>query len=119
MAKVLNFSNKAESLEAFIKRTRNRFILTSAPICNMIEGWPKNTTFYLNSYGKLSSSSSNMDFEQVKNPFEINKFWTWLFKNQNRIGELVDLNKIRKKIGSPTSSVQVNIPIFRALHDVF
>ena len=93
-----NFSNKEESLEAFIKRTRNRFILTSAPICNMVEGWPKDSTFYLNSYGKLSSSSSNMDFEQVKNPFEINKFWTWLFKNQNRIGEIVDLNKIRKKI---------------------
>ena len=89
--------HKEVSFEAFIKSVRDRFILTSAPICNMVEGWQHPTTFYINSYGKLSLTTQNRDFKQLNNPIEISKFWKWLFQNQNRVGEIIDLKNITKK----------------------
>ena len=86
------------SLEDFVKKIRNRFLLTSEPICNMVEGWQKETTFYINSYGKLSLTTPNMDFLQLDNPIAINKFWKWLFKNQNRIGKIIDFKQITENL---------------------
>jgi hypothetical protein len=88
-----------ESLDNFVKRVRNRFILTSEPICNSVQGWQKETTFYINSYGKLSLSTKNMDFSQLNNPIEINKFWKWLYLHQERIGEVIEFKNIRVNIG--------------------
>jgi len=88
----------SEIKEDFIKSIRNRFILTSEPICNMVDGWQPESTFYINSYGQLSSTSPTKECEQIKSPMAVNKFWTWLFQNQNRVGTIVDLKKMREKI---------------------
>ncbi len=85
------------TVEAFVHNIRKQFLLSSQPICNMVEGWQKETTFYLNSYGKLSLITQNMDYKQLKNPLEINKFWQWLFKNQHRVGKIIDVKKLEKK----------------------
>ena len=92
--KTINSKNSFnyKSLEDFVREIRSRFILTSEPICNMVDGWQKETTFYINSYGKLSITSPTIDFLQISNPVEVNKFWKWLFKNQHRVGDIIDLN---------------------------
>jgi DNA-binding HxlR family transcriptional regulator len=86
------------NFEDFIKKTRNRFLLTSEPICNRAEGWQKETTFYINSYGKLSLTTPSMNFLQVENAIDINKFWRWLFNNQHRVGEVIPLEKISENL---------------------
>ena len=99
-------------LEDFIKKVRNRFILTSEPICNMVDGWQKESTFYINSYGKLSVTTQNMDFIQLKNPLQINKFWRWLFDNQHRIGTITDFNSsqtLLKNLNIQYKNLQIKI----------
>ena len=88
----------SECFENFVRKIRNRFILTSEPLCNLVEGWQKETIFYINSYGKLSVITPNKDFKQLENPIQINTFWKWLFQNQNRVGELIDLEIINRQI---------------------
>ncbi len=82
-----------ETLDSFVRRVRNRFILTSEPICNSVEGWQKETTFYINSYGKLSLTTKNKEFSQLNDPISINKFWKWLMNHQERIGDVVEFNR--------------------------
>jgi len=111
-AKAVDSQNKEESLEDFIKKIRNRFILTSEPICNMVDGWQKESTFYINSYGKLSVTTQNMDFVQLKNPLQINKFWRWLFDNQHRIGTISDFNssqRLLKNLNIQYKNLQIKI----------
>jgi hypothetical protein len=86
------------NFEDFIRKTRNRFLLTSEPICNRVEGWQKETTFYINSYGKLSLTTPSMNFLQVENAIDINKFWRWLFNNQHRVGKLIDLEQMTNNL---------------------
>ena len=84
---------KNEILIDFVRRVRNEFIITSNPICNMVDGWNKETIFYINSYGKLSIITPNKDYMQMQNPIDINKFWNWLYSNQDRIGDIIDFSK--------------------------
>jgi len=103
---------KLESLEDFVKRVRNRFILTSEAICNMVDGFPKDSTFYINSYGKLSISNPNMECFQITNPIQINKFWRWLSINQHRIGNIIDLNDpqiLLKSLQNQYRGIKINI----------
>ena len=90
-------NSEVECKEAFMEKVRKKFVLSSEPLCNMVEGWHKETTFYINSYGRLSLDTKSIDCEQIKNPSEVNKFWIWLFKNQHRVGKIVDLQKISNK----------------------
>jgi len=84
--------SKPESLEDFAIKIRNRFILTSEPICNVVDGFQKDTTFYINSYGKLSMTSPKEGCLQINNPVQANQFWKWLFKHQHRVGDIIDFN---------------------------
>jgi hypothetical protein len=59
----------------------------------MVDGWYKETIFYINSYGKLSIITPNKDYMQMQNPIDINKFWNWLYSNQDRIGDIIDFSK--------------------------
>ena len=85
-------------MDDFAKRVRNRFILISQPICDGVKGWQKETTFYINSYGKLSITTPNGDFSQLTDPILINKFWRWLYLHQKRIGEVVEFKRVRENI---------------------
>ena len=102
---------KTETLDNFVRRVRNQFILTSEPICNHVEGWQKETTFYINSYGKLSLTTKNKEFSQLNDPILINKFWKWLMKHQERIGDIVefkskDIKSLNGKYKNKT--IQIN-----------
>ena len=55
-------------------RKVEEFLLTSAPICNMVKGWQKETEFYINSYNKLTILSPTGQAIQLKDPIAINDF---------------------------------------------
>lgn len=46
--------------------------------------------FSINSYKKLSITNSVGDNYQIKDPNDIHKFWLWLYKNQHRIGDVIN-----------------------------
>ncbi len=76
-----------------IKTVIKEFGTTAEPICNSVEGWDKKTTFYINSYNKLSILSPKGEVVQLRNPIEVNKFWRYIDKNRDQIGNLVDFKK--------------------------
>ena len=83
-----------QDLLDFIENIKKTFIKTGESICNFVPNWAKEVTFQINSYGKLSIVSQNGKEKQVKDASEINKFWLWLFKNQERVGKIIDFSKI-------------------------
>ena len=82
-----------EAIEIFVDDVTKRFSKTSQPICNAVPKWEKETTFYINSYNKLSIITAQKEHKQLKNPLEINHFWQWLFTHNHRIGDTVDFNQ--------------------------
>ena len=75
------------------KTVTKEFGETSEPICNGVKGWEKETTFYINSYNKLTIQSPTGDVAQLKNPIEISDFWKYLAKNRHQIGKVIDFTK--------------------------
>ena len=83
-----------KAIEAFITEVTQRFGRTAQPICNAVPKWEKETTFYINSYNKLSIITAQKKHKQLKNPLEINHFWQWLFTHNHRMGDTIDFSKI-------------------------
>ena len=81
------------NIESFIDKVTSRFGKNSQPICNAVPKWDKETTFYINSYNKLSIVTSDKKAKQLKNPLEIAQFWKWLSTHSERIGEVIDFKK--------------------------
>jgi hypothetical protein len=75
------------------------------PICNNIEGYFPQTAFYINNYSKLSLLTPDKIFRQIDDIEESNKFWKFLFENQENIGKMhknrekVDISPLLKFIG--------------------
>jgi len=90
--------SEALSFSEFVSQTKKRFALAGEPISNMVDGWQKESTFYINSFGQLACTTPDKKCGQIKNPVEVNKFWRWLFNHQNRVGKLIDLGKINEII---------------------
>lgn len=82
-----------EAIEIFVDDVTKRFSKTAQPICNAVPQWEKETTFYINSYNKLSIITAQKEHKQLKNPLEINHFWQWLFTHNHRMGDTIDFNK--------------------------
>jgi len=82
-----------EAIETFISDVTKRFGRTAQPICNGFPKWNKETTFYINSYHKLTVITAQNEHRQLKNPLEIQHFWQWLFTHHNRIGDIIDFTK--------------------------
>ncbi len=78
----------------FIEAVTRDFGLTSAPICNYVSNgkWHKATTFYINSYKRLSVTPPEGENRQLEEPEYINNFWKWLYKNQHRVGDVIRLD---------------------------
>lgn len=83
---------KGLSLSDFIEVVTRDFGITSAPICNYVNNgdWLKGTIFNINSYKKISVTSSQGENYQLKDPNYIHRFWLWLYKNQHRIGDVIN-----------------------------
>ncbi len=75
------------------KTVTKEFGATSEPICNGVKGWLKETTFYINSYNKLTLQSPTGQVVQLKNPIEIGNFWRYIDKNRHQIGKVIDFTK--------------------------
>ncbi|SFV71626.1 hypothetical protein MNB_SV-13-1477 [hydrothermal vent metagenome] len=88
-------TNKYDDLELteLVQAVTKDFGETSEPICNCVKGWVKETTFYINSYNKLTLLSPSGNVVQIKNPIEINNFWKYIDKNRHQIGNLIDFEK--------------------------
>jgi len=78
-----------EAINQFVIEVKKYFGVSSQPICNAVPKWHKETTFYINSYNKLSVITPQKEYKQLKNPSEIKYFWEWLFNNPNRIGKII------------------------------
>ena len=89
-------------LKEFISK---KYKKNQEPICNNIKGYLPQTAFYINNYGKLSLLTPDKDFKQIDNIEENNKFWKFLFENQEFIGKIqkdrekVDISPLLKFIG--------------------
>ena len=68
------------------------FEKSSEPICNGVKGWKKETTFYINSYNKLSVLTPSGNVIQIQDPVKINAFWKYLDVNRHKIGNLIDFS---------------------------
>ena len=82
-----------QDLSDFIKETTKDFAITGEAICNCVPKWVDSALFYINSYNKLSIKQNNEEEKQIKDASKIHAFWLWLFENQDRIGECIDLSK--------------------------
>jgi hypothetical protein len=88
-----------KDFEMFIAGIKRDYGHTSEPICNRVgNGWAKETTFYINSYGKLSIVTEADKSIQIKEPERIHQFWKWLFVNQDRIDDVFDFKKHKADI---------------------
>jgi len=76
----------------------------------MVKGWQNETIFYINSYGRLALTTPTVNSQQIENPQEINKFWKWLFTNQHRVENLIDIEKIKQHLKNLNQKYK-NIPI--------
>ncbi len=82
-----------EGFREFIETIKKEYQVTAEPICNMVKGWQKETEFYINSYNKLAIVTPDGEYKQIGNPQDINKFWKWLYINQQRVGDVIDFRK--------------------------
>jgi hypothetical protein len=81
-----------KDLITFIEDTSKTFAKTGENICNCVPNWTKEAVFNINSYAKLSIKIDNNE-KQIREASQINHFWLWLFTNQHRVGNCIDLNK--------------------------
>jgi len=82
-----------QAIEIFIDDVTKRFGRSSQPICNVVPKWDKKTTFYINSYNRLSVITPQKEHKQLKDPILIESFWQWLYTHSSRIGDQIDFNK--------------------------
>jgi hypothetical protein len=82
-----------DDIDEFMDIVTKDFGKSSLPICNMVDGWDARSTFYINSYNKLSIVLPDGTFNQIRNPQHVRIFWDWAFKNQHRIGDVIDFSK--------------------------
>ena len=87
----INYDNLG--FKELIKTVSKEFGATSEPICNAVNGWQKETKFYINSYNKLTVLSPLGEVAQLKNPIEINNFWKYISDNRHKIGKVIDFTK--------------------------
>jgi len=88
-------STNYDNLEftTLIKTVTKEFSLTSAPICNMVAGWQKETEFYINSYNKLTVLTPTGNIIQIKDPTHVHNFWKYIERNRHQIGKVIDFTK--------------------------
>jgi hypothetical protein len=84
---------KKEEIDTFIQTVTKHFGANGKPLCNFVPTYQKETTFYINSYNKLSLITPNNDFKQISNPEIIMKFWQWLYLNPKRVGNKIEFSK--------------------------
>jgi len=82
-----------QAIELFIETITKRFGKTGQSICNGVPKWDKETTFYINSYNRLSIITPENKHKQLKDPSEIKAFWEWLSTHSSRVGKIIDFEK--------------------------
>ena len=90
-----DISTNYDDLEftTLIKTVTKEFSLTSAPICNRVTGWQKETEFYINSYNKLTVLTPTGNIIQIKDPVKVHDFWKYIERNRHQIGKVIDFSK--------------------------
>ena len=83
----------ANEVEIFTAEVTKHFGKNSQPICNLVPKFLNETTFYINSYNRLSIITPQGKYKQLTDPIPINRFWKWLYEHQDRIGKVIDFTK--------------------------
>ena len=89
-----NTTQKAENkeynnIDIFRRKIIKEYSSNSRVLCNGVEGWHHDINFYINTYNRVTIKFLTGDFKQLTDLNEINAFWEWLFKNQNRVGIII------------------------------
>ncbi len=77
-----------EDFKFFYLKTTSVFSISGDPICNKVPDWEFETTFYIDGQHQLAVINSNDMYHKITEPIEIDKFWRWLFENQDRVGKV-------------------------------
>lgn len=69
---------------------------TGDVLCNCVPGYKKDVLIAINSAGYLK----NQKFGDDLSPEAAKKFWQWLFDNKHRVGDIIEVSSIEKRIDS-------------------
>ena len=67
---------------------------TGQSICNCVPGFKKDVVIGLNAAGYLK----NEKFGDDLTPDAAKKFWQWLYENKNRVGDIIEISLIEKRL---------------------
>jgi len=87
---------ETKDIDKFRKKIIKEFSQSGKPICNCVnneDNWSSETTFYINSYNRLSIILADGTFQQISNPKQIENFWRWLFFHQHRVGDIINITQ--------------------------
>jgi len=90
-------AQELNDIDKFRKKIIKEFAQSGKPICNCVaneDDWAMHTTFYVNSYNRLSICLPNGKFQQISNPKQVENFWRWGFYHQDRIGKVLNTKQL-------------------------
>jgi plasmid replication initiation protein len=67
---------------------------TNESICNSVPGFKKDVEIMINAAGYLRNKKYGEDLT----PDAAKTFWQWLYSNKNRVGDLIEISHIEKRI---------------------
>jgi len=73
---------ETKDIDKFRKKIIKEFAQSGKPICNCVnnqDNWASKTSFYINSYNRLTIVLPDGTFQQISNPKQIENFWIWLY----------------------------------------
>lgn len=107
-------NEKDESINALTSfKTFKEYIIqnfTDDSICNSVPNYKKDVVIGLNPLGYLKNEKFGDDLK----PDAAKEFWQWLFKNQNRVGDIIEFSNIEKRIDN-----LIGKKLFTTQKDVF
>ena len=121
--KAVSKEKKEQNLEDFRKKVTSQFAKSGEPLCNALsnrDSWAKDVQFYINSYNKVCLYTAQEEFKQIVEPKQIERFWSWLFAHQHRVGKMLDtktppkISHLLKYIGQ---SIVINKTVFK-IYDI-
>lgn len=69
---------------------------TNESICNSVPGFKKDVEIMINAAGYLRNKKYGEDLT----PDAAKTFWQWLYSNKNRVGDVIEISAIEKRIDS-------------------
>jgi len=95
--KPLKIENKVVLEKEMDFKTFKEYVVknyTNETICNSVPGYKKDVEIMINGAGYLRNKKYGEDLT----PDAAKTFWQWLYQNQNRVGDIIEISLIEKRI---------------------